>query len=283
MKTLSNGLAQHIAGEVTTLAHCWKVKRKDGLTLGFTDHDCDIIIDGLTYTAASGMTPSAVSAHISLKVDELDIAGMLSSDVIKQTDILDGLYDYAEMSFFLVNYQDVSQGKIALRTGWMGEISLKGQQFVAEVRGLTQALSQSIGEIYSAGCRASFADARCTVNAANYTVSGTVSAVNGLVGFSDAARTQASGYFTLGVVKFLSGALAGVSVEVKEYSNKQFIFALPLRVSPQVGDSYSAIAGCDKSLETCITRFGNALNFRGEPHVPGSDRLLETSATRSTW
>lgn len=283
MKTLSQALAQHIASEVTTLAHCWRVKRRDGLVLGFTDHDCDLVVDGLTYIASSGMTPSAVSAHLSLKVDELDIAGMLSSDVIKQNDIIDGLYDYAEMSFFLVNYQDVTQGKINLRTGWMGEISLKGQQFVAEVRGLTQAMQQTIGDIYSAGCRAAFADSRCTVNAANFTVTGTVSAVNGVAGFTDNNRTQPDGYFTLGVVTILSGALAGAKIEIKEYSNKQFIFALPLRVNLAVGDSYSAVAGCDKSLETCITRFSNAINFRGEPHVPGSDRLLETSATRSSW
>ncbi|GAA3695289.1 hypothetical protein GCM10022268_02460 [Sphingomonas cynarae] len=31
--------------------------------------------------------------------------------------------------------------------------------------------------------------------------------------------------------------------------------------------------GCDKSLATCATRFGNAANFRGEPHLPGIDLL----------
>jgi uncharacterized phage protein (TIGR02218 family) len=31
--------------------------------------------------------------------------------------------------------------------------------------------------------------------------------------------------------------------------------------------------GCDKRFETCVTRFGNAVNFRGEPHLPGNDLL----------
>ena len=31
--------------------------------------------------------------------------------------------------------------------------------------------------------------------------------------------------------------------------------------------------GCDKSLATCATRFGNAVNFRGEPYLPGIDLL----------
>jgi hypothetical protein len=31
--------------------------------------------------------------------------------------------------------------------------------------------------------------------------------------------------------------------------------------------------GCDKRLVTCSQRFANAVNFRGEPHVPGGDIL----------
>ena len=31
--------------------------------------------------------------------------------------------------------------------------------------------------------------------------------------------------------------------------------------------------GCDKRFETCVNRFANALNFRGEPHLPGTDLL----------
>jgi uncharacterized phage protein (TIGR02218 family) len=33
------------------------------------------------------------------------------------------------------------------------------------------------------------------------------------------------------------------------------------------------IEGCDKSLATCAARFGNAVNFRGEPYLPGIDLL----------
>ena len=45
------------------------------------------------------------------------------------------------------------------------------------------------------------------------------------------------------------------------------------------GDTYNAIAGCDKTIGTCASRFSNAVNFRGEPYVPGMDKMLATSAT----
>ena len=41
-KTISSGLAQHLAGQVTTLATCWKITRRDGVVLGFTDHVLDL-------------------------------------------------------------------------------------------------------------------------------------------------------------------------------------------------------------------------------------------------
>jgi uncharacterized phage protein (TIGR02218 family) len=33
-------------------------------------------------------------------------------------------------------------------------------------------------------------------------------------------------------------------------------------------------AGCDKRFETCRTKFANAVNFRGFPHLPGNDFVV---------
>ncbi|MEQ1790313.1 MAG: DUF2163 domain-containing protein, partial [Rickettsiales bacterium] len=60
MKNISTALATHIAGEVTTLATCWKLTRRDNVVFGFTDHDADILVSSVIYKAASGFTPSAV-------------------------------------------------------------------------------------------------------------------------------------------------------------------------------------------------------------------------------
>jgi len=32
--------------------------------------------------------------------------------------------------------------------------------------------------------------------------------------------------------------------------------------------------GCDKRLTTCINKFNNINNFRGEPYVPGQDEFF---------
>jgi uncharacterized phage protein (TIGR02218 family) len=37
------------------------------------------------------------------------------------------------------------------------------------------------------------------------------------------------------------------------------------------GDAFVITAGCDKRHATCRDRFGNAVNFRGFPSIPGDD------------
>ena len=287
MKQITTQLAAHIAGEVTTLATCWKLTRRDSTVLGFTDHDVDIVYSGVTYKAATGFTPTALQNSGSLKVDNLDVEGMLSAGSITEADILAGLYDFAEIDIFQLNYNDTTQGDLKLRRGWLGEVSLYKQQFVAEVRGLTQRLSQTMGELYSASCRVALGDARCKVDLSAYTVTGTVSGVGSNVQFTDSSRSEATGVFGLGKITFTSGANNGLSMEVKEYINTgaggQLTLALPMPYGMTAGDTYSLSQGCDKTIATCFSRFNNVVNFRGEPLVPGLDRMLETAGTRSSW
>ena len=77
-------------------------------------------------------------------------------------------------------------------------------------------------------------------------------------------------------------------MEVKEYIYRSgtgglITLVLPMPHSIANGDSYALQKGCDKTIGTCHTRFTNVANFRGEPHVPGVDRMLETAGTRSEW
>lgn len=283
MKTASTNLRTHIEGECLTLAHCWKLTRRDSTVMGFTNHDKDLVVDGITYEAATGFMPTSVDSQASLAVDNLDVEGMLSTGNITEQDILAGKYDFAEVVVFVVNYEDISQGSIALRRGWLGEIELRNKQFVAEVRGLTQRLSQHIGELYSPMCRAKFGDSACGINTVLHQVTGIVSAVISQSQFTDNARSGDLGYFNYGKITFTSGQNNGLSGEVKESRGKEIILALPMPYPIAAGNAYTLQRGCDKTITTCTSRYSNALNFRGEPHVPGLDKVLETAGTRSEW
>lgn len=282
MKITTTELADHLSSDVLTLATCWQLKLRNNTILGFTDYDSDLIINDVTYHASSGMTPSAVASSASLAVDNMDIQGVLESQYITEEDIQAGLYDFAEVSVFMVNYTDLSQGKLNLREGWLGEVNLNNQQFVAEVRGLLQALSQGIGQLYSPLCRAKFGDNACKINLTSHTVTGTLTNVTDNRQFVDSSREEGASHFNFGVLTFTSGNNQGMAMEVKSFkSGGDITLVFPMPYTVQVGDTYSMHAGCDKTFEVCIERYSNAINFRGEPHVPGVDKMLETSGTRS--
>lgn len=281
MRTASSNMTAHLAGEVTSLAICWKLTLTSGAMLGFADHTEDLTIGSQLYKAATGFSPTAIETRDKFSVDNLDVAGILDAAAITEADIMAGIYDFAEVEIFMVNVADLSQGIITHRRGWLGEVTLKNGQFIAEVRGLSQKLSQNIGEIFSPTCRAVFGDSRCKINIASYSVSGTVSSSTSRQLFTCNSMSQAAGYFSGGEIQFLTGANAGRHMEVKEFSNKQFTLVLPMPNNISVGDSFNAIAGCDKTIGTCAGKFANAVNFRGEPYVPGMDKMLATAATQN--
>ena len=82
-----------------------------------------------------------------------------------------------------------------------------------------------------------------------------------------------SGYFDFGLITFTSGNNAGLKMEVRSYVPGQITLQLPMSYACQVGDAYTMHAGCDKSESTCHDRFSNVVNFRGEPYLPGLDKI----------
>lgn len=168
MKSASGAMASHIVGEVTTLATLWKVKRQDGVALHFTSHDQDLTVDigdgdgSATYEAETSFNRSAIASDDSLAVANLDITGVLSSDRIAETDLRRGLYNFAEVKIAMVNWDDLTQGIIKMRSGWLGEVTVTPNgYFVCELRGLAQAFARNIGELFSPDCRADLGDSRC--------------------------------------------------------------------------------------------------------------------------
>jgi uncharacterized phage protein (TIGR02218 family) len=280
MKTLDAGLAAHLAGGVTTLCHCWRVARKDGAILGFTDHDRDLVVEGVTYKAATGFTATAIEDQLGLAVSNLDVDGALSSAAITEDDLSAGLYDDASVIIMRVNWQDVSQ-RVVLRSGFLGQVTRGEAAFSAELRGLAAKLDQSAGRVFQRTCAWELGDSRCRIDlgAPTHNGSGTVASVISKFDFTASGiGAFASGIFSRGKIVWTSGDNAGLAIEVKAHSqgtpNARLSLFLPMPRPIQVGDTFSITAGCDKRLETCRDRFANVVNFGGFPHMPGNDFAL---------
>lgn len=281
MKTLSAGLQAHLDSGATTLAWCWRVTRRDGVKLGFTDHDRDIVFDNVTFEAATGFTGSEISAGVGLAVDNLEVSSVLRSQRLSEADLAAGLFDNALVEIYRVNWQDTDQ-RVLMRYGNLGEVSRGAHAFRAEVRGLAHELQQPKGRMFQFGCDADLGDARCGVDLeqAPFRGEGVVVdaagqrrlTVSGLDGF-------AGDWFTRGLLAWTTGANAGRTMEVKLHSRAAsgaVTIELWQAMSEPVeaGDGFTVTAGCDKQFATCREKFDNAVNFRGFPHMPGNDFLV---------
>lgn len=262
-----------LAYDVVTPAYCWRIERKDGIVLGFTSHDVDLTFNGVTYEARTGFTPTSVDTTNELSVDNMDVDAALSSDRITEDDIAAGLYDYSKITVYLVNWHNLSDRKLILRRGTLGRVNYSKDAFTAEVRGLTEAFQQKSGALYQKLCRADFGDAKCKINLANYTYSGTVTRILNDSTFTTTA-TQTAGLFDFGILTWTSGDNNGAKCEVKSSAADGTIaLYLPTSWKPAIGDAFSVSAGCDRNFSTCINKWGNWLNFRGEPYLPGNDYI----------
>jgi uncharacterized phage protein (TIGR02218 family) len=275
VKTLTPALADHLAGGATTLALCWRLARRDGEVLGFTEHDLDLAFDGVTYRAASGFTAGEITQSLGLAVDDLTAAGALAAATLNEDDLARGLYDDAEVTIHLVNWADVSE-RLVVAAGQVGEVKRGRLAFEAELRSLAHRLAQRTGRTYQYYCDADLGDARCGIDldTPERTGAGTVQAVSGLALTVLDLEGFAAGWFAGGRLTFTSGANSGHVFEVRRHEAGAQV-RLELWERPAagvaVGDAFDVTAGCDKAFPTCRAKFDNVANFRGFPHIPGND------------
>jgi uncharacterized phage protein (TIGR02218 family) len=280
MREIDQGLAAELSGGETTLCRCWRIRRADGVELGFTDHDRTLGFDGLDFAPETGLTPTDMERSLGLSVDNMEAAGALRSDSLTEADILAGRYDGAEVAQWLVDWRDVSR-RLKVFEGRAGEIRRGEAGFEMELVGLSELLNRPLGRVYQRLCDAELGDARCGVD-----VSG-VLAADGTVARAQSTRrleiagdaaARPAGFFSLGRIEWSSGANAGRSDAVRAHHGQaggvmvvELWNAAPEPV--QAGDAFVLRAGCDKTAATCRDKFSNLVNFRGFPLMPGEDWL----------
>lgn len=277
MRTLPAGLADHLASGATTLCWCWRLTRRDGATIGFTDHDRTLLFDGTTFEAEAGFEAGEIAESIGLSVDNLEVSGGVTSERLADADLAGGLYDDAKVEIFRVNWQATEQ-RILMRAGSLGEVKRAGKAFTAEIRGISHYLQQPKGRLYQFTCDTDLGSTKCGVDltAETYRAACMIDEIVSERTFRIAlAGTFAQGWFTRGLATVTDGAAAGFQSEVRAHFENAAGIWVTLWQAPvanmTVGDTLALTAGCDKHFATCRDRFQNAANFRGFPDMPGND------------
>lgn len=276
----ANDLRDHLATGSTTVCRAWAITRTDGVQFGFTDHDCDLTFDGLTFRADTGLTARQLEQATGLSVDNTEALGALSSAAVRDEDIEAGRFDGAEVTSWLVNWAAPEMRWLQFR-GAIGEIAREDGQFRAELRGLTDLLNQPLGRIYQAPCTAVLGDTACGFDLATpgYAAEAEVIAITDGQTVEIAPQPGFEPeWFTRGVLRILSGPAEGlwgaIKRDLSHADKREITLWEPLRAVINPGDQIRLEAGCDKRFETCRLKFNNLLNYQGFPDIPGEDWMV---------
>lgn len=257
-------------GELTSAAFCWRLERKDGAGLALTSHDRPLVRGGIRYEPSPGMIPAAVKAELGLEPNASEVAGSLSDSAIRDEDVAAGRWDGAGVRLVALDWQNAVEPEIELLSGELGQVASKDGAFEADLLGAAARLERPVCPLTSPECRALLGDPQCRVDMAGRRLRAKVTAKTGHLVTID---QPVDGRFVLGQIRFLDGAAHGERRSILAVTGQQ----LSLRSAPAgevaIGTAVEIVEGCDKRLETCSQRFGNAANFRGEPHLPGNDLL----------
>jgi uncharacterized phage protein (TIGR02218 family) len=285
MLDISSSFQQKLDRQATTLCHCWRLLRRDGVIMGFTDHDRDLTFDGVVFRASTGLSATEAERSLGLSVATSEAAGALSDDSLSESDLLNGLYDNASVETWLVDWSD-PQLRTLLDVATIGEVRRGEGAFSAELRSSAHFFDQTQGRAFQRGCAADFGDGRCKLSIGAFASTGVVAAFSGGVLTLNLSGVFESGFFTGGRLTFTGGVNGGAKVTIKSHRRESGLRAtITLWTPPGAaivsGDVVSLTAGCDKSATTCRTKFGNIVNFRGFPHMPGNDLVIAYPSSRS--
>jgi uncharacterized phage protein (TIGR02218 family) len=257
-------------GPLTSISFCWTLERDDGAGLALTSGDRGIECDGIVYRSALGVTPASVTRSLGLDPDSGEIAGALDADSLSESDLALGRWNGASVRLLAVDWEASDAGGLPLLDCEIGEVSIEGEGYSAELRGAAARLSKPPCPSTSPECRAAFGDKRCRVDLAGRSTRAIVVSASDNVLELDQAIDES---FLFGRLRYLSGENCGLASAILGVNGTQVSLRDRPRGAVVAGDAVAIREGCDKRFETCVSRFQNAINFRGEPHLPGTDLL----------
>jgi len=277
MKILSANLNNSIKDDILNLAIFIKLTLTNGEVKGFTSLDANLDFENITYLASNGFTPAQILNKTDVNLS--NFFALIDNDEIKREDLLSGKYNNAEIEIFALNYNSVLDGKIPLLYGFLGNIEIDDGEnkggFKGEISGLSKKLDRVYGQIYTPNCRANFGDNKCKIDINNHKLIASVTSVVSNQEFFINNTNFLADEFNWGFVEFVSGSNSGKKIEIKKsLLGGKIELMLPLPFPLNSGDNLILYKGCDKGMETCSSKYNNIINFRGEPYVPGIDKIV---------
>lgn len=270
--TASTAVINLLASRPTTMviANLFTFTLISGPAYRWTDARRAITAGGHTYTPLR-IRCGRVKLSRGMSVDSSEVQ-ILAGDTLVLNEIRSGFFNravYTSQRVFAVDASSPWTDPVTRFVGRVDDIKDIGRiSAMLTCKSLVNDLDNDFPrDTVRVDCGYVLFDAGCALSrAAHVTTSAAATGSTGNKLLS--SLTAADGYYDQGIVKFTSGAMAGLAYMVRNYLGGVVYVAYPLLVAPAVGDTFEITPGCDKTLATCDGKFGNKANFPAQPFVP---------------
>lgn len=285
-KTVTPALRTLLQGtRMFRMADCYTISTIGGEVLRYSSADVDVTLGAETFSCRGPLiNRGAIRSVVGLEVDTLSMTISTADPAHTLNGLpfiagaLDGALDGATVLLqraFFSDWTQPAEGSLVMFSGRVSKISGSRHSVQVSVKSDLELLDVKLPRnIFTPNCSLNVYSAGCGANRAAVTQVGTVSSVASQRRAFGSALVQAAGYFDLGTLTFTTGENAGVSRTVKAYTaGGGFEFALAFPADFELGDAFSVVPGCDKTMATCQGRFNNLPRFRGFPFVPAPETI----------
>lgn len=271
----SAAMLSHLASNVTFLIPIWSITSAEGEVARYAGHTRDVSFGAQTYTAAP-VEPTRFSQTLGvLEANHVELFGVFDS-VISEDEIQGGKWRNAKVVFEYIAIDPATgvasltvTGSVGKMKGQAGKFSINNGTFRVELRSLSDLLQQDIGELTSPLDRNRSPEA-LGVSMGPFTFARTVTGTPpDRRNFTVNGTAQVNDYFKYGRAQFTSGANNGLRMEIKANVGNVIELQLPMRSDIANGDTVTLIAGYDSTRDQARDKFASAINFNGEPDLPG--------------
>lgn len=232
--------------------------------------------NGQVYLSTVGYDFTDYQSTTSFSPSVVDLQGIAGFAGIGKDEVASGVFDNARCMLFATNWDAPVEDYEPIIACILGKTTLEDDRYRIEEMALIDALNQSVGKTYTALCQKRFGGTEFAgCKKVPVVATGTITSVTDQFTVIDAARGEAAGFFTEGLIKFTSGDNAGLkSLEIRSHAaGGIFITHEPFYYLPVVGDAYTITEGCLHTKEACKAK-GNILNFGGFSFIPASSQYL---------
>ena len=279
----ATSLITHLQSTYVTPAVCFYATSPiDSSVVAMTSYSSDLTgvpgYPGVTFKRNTGVTASELQSDGGNAFSQMEATMFLHAAGISEADVLAGKWSHAPATLFICNYEALNMGQLIKQSGYLAEATQRGAALIAEIKGLNNALTAQVGTVTRPECLHDFCDAGCALSTSDYTVTGTLTGVTSQTVFAASAQTAPASWFNNGKLTFTSGSNTGYLLRIDKWNSatKTFTLRSPAPYLPAVGNTFSAIAGCQKRLTDCqnrlkndfVTTVNNVLNRKAFDFMP---------------